>query len=41
MEIKKNRKQRQKDRREQRGTETIMKEWELNDFVVHFILEQR
>ena len=24
-----------KDRKEQQGTEDIVKEWELNDFVVH------
>ena len=35
MKIKQKKKQRQKDRREQRGTGAIMKEWELNDFVVH------
>ena len=32
-ENKKN-KQRQKDRRDQGGTEAIVKEWELNDFVM-------
>ena len=34
-ENKTKKKQRQKDRREQRGTGAIMKEWELNDFVAH------
>ena len=34
-EDKTKKKQRQKDRREQRRTGAIMKEWELNDFVVH------
>ena len=28
-------KQTSKDRREQRGTEAIVKRWELNDLVVH------
>ena len=28
-------KQTNKDRREQRGTEAIVKRWELNDLVVH------
>ena len=34
---KENEKQKQtnKDRREQRGTEAIVKRWELNDLVVH------
>ena len=27
--------QKNKDRKEQGGTETIVKGWELNDFVVH------
>ena len=27
--------QKNKDRKEEGGTETIMKGWELNDFVVH------
>ena len=31
----KNNKKKNKDRKEEGGTETIMKGWELNDFVVH------
>ena len=31
----KNNKKTNKDRKEEGGTETIMKGWELNDFVVH------
>ena len=30
-----NKKQTNKDRNEQGGTEAIVKEWELNEFVVH------
>ena len=32
---KQNKKQTNKDRKEQGRTEAIVKEWELNDFVVH------
>ena len=34
-ETQKNNKNTKKDRKEQGGTEAIVKGWELNDFVVH------